>query len=35
MRFPKLTGNISITDEEEKVVIASDPEGSSRVRHDH
>jgi hypothetical protein len=27
MRFPKLTGNISITDEEEKVVIAGDPEG--------
>jgi hypothetical protein len=27
MRFPKLTGAISITDEEGKVVIAGDPEG--------
>lgn len=27
MRFPNLTGNISITSEEGKVVIAGDPEG--------
>jgi hypothetical protein len=27
MRFPRLTGSISITDEEGKVVIAGDPEG--------
>jgi hypothetical protein len=27
MRFPRLTGRISITEEEGKVVIAGDPEG--------
>jgi len=27
MRFPKLTGGISITDEAGKVIIAGDPEG--------
>ena len=27
MQFPKLTGNIMITDEEGKVVIAGDPQG--------
>jgi len=27
MRFPKLTGTISITDEEGKIIIAGDPEG--------
>lgn len=27
MRFPRLTGNISITDEKGKVIIAGDPEG--------
>jgi len=27
MQFPRLTGNISIIDEEGKVVIAGDPEG--------
>jgi hypothetical protein len=27
MRFPKLSGNIKISDEEGKIVIAGDPEG--------
>lgn len=27
MRFPRLSGSISITGEEEKIVIAGDPEG--------
>jgi hypothetical protein len=27
MRFPKLSGNITITDEEGKIMIAGDPEG--------
>lgn len=27
MRFPKLSGNITITDEEGRIVIAGDPEG--------
>jgi len=27
MRFPKLTGTISITDEEGKIIIAGDPDG--------
>jgi len=27
MRFPKLSGNIQITDKEEKILIAGDPEG--------
>jgi hypothetical protein len=27
MRFPRLTGTVSITEEEGKVVVAGDPEG--------
>jgi hypothetical protein len=27
MRFPKLSGNIQITDKAEKIVISGDPEG--------
>jgi hypothetical protein len=27
MRFPKLSGNVTITDEEGKIIIAGDPEG--------
>ena len=27
MRFPKLSGNVTITDEEGKIMIAGDPEG--------
>ncbi|MGC1455304.1 MAG: hypothetical protein WA946_08990 [Nitrospirota bacterium] len=27
MRFPKLSGNIQITDKEEKIVISGDPGG--------